>query len=282
MSPLKIEDLIPHPFDYSDYVQEHGMRHLLNDTATDSANYTRRNPGTLKVLDPQNTTPLPPEYDDLCRLHAICRNRKVCTVLEFGVGMSTIVLTDAIRRNKNDHGHYVTSELRIANPYEIHSVDNYESWINQAANSMPSELSDARICHFHLAKVTMGTFCGRICTYYDPLPALSPDLIYIDGPDQFSALGDIRGVSTRHRDKMPMAADVLTIEHFLEPGTLIIIDGRTANARFLAKNLQRDWAYLHVPSWDHHFFELQESPLGHWNQKKIEYCLGPDFYRRSE
>ena len=29
-----------------------------------------------------------------------------------------------------------------------------------------------------------------------------------------------------------MAADILSIEHFLHPGTLIVIDGRTANARF--------------------------------------------------
>ena len=120
----------------------------------------------------------------------------------------------------------------------------------------------------------MGTFCGRICTYYDPLPSLSPDLIYIDGPDPFSVLGDVRGVSTRDPGQMPMAADVLALEYFLQPGTLMIVDGRTANSRFLRNNLQRNWAYLYVPSWDQHFFELQESPLGRVNKKKIEFLLG--------
>ena len=33
-----------------------------------------------------------------------------------------------------------------------------------------------------------------------------------------------------------MAADILAIEHFLVSGTLIVVDGRTANARFLKAN----------------------------------------------
>ena len=79
----------------------------------------------------------------------------------------------------------------------------------------------------------MNMFNNRVCTYYDPIPNICPDLIYLDGPDQFSPEKDIRGISTRHQDRMPMSGDILTFEHFLQPGTLIIVDGRTANARFL-------------------------------------------------
>jgi hypothetical protein len=79
----------------------------------------------------------------------------------------------------------------------------------------------------------MGTFNDRVCTYYDFLPNVSPDFIYIDGPNQHGTLGDIGGISTRHKDRMPMSADILRMEHFLLPGTLIVVDGRTANARFL-------------------------------------------------
>ena len=31
-----------------------------------------------------------------------------------------------------------------------------------------------------------------LCTYYDNLPNISPDLIYLDGPDQFSSIGSLR------------------------------------------------------------------------------------------
>ena len=76
---------------------------------------------------------------------------------------------------------------------------------------------------------------------------------------------------------MPMAADILLFEHFLVPGTLIVVDGRTANARFLHTNLQRNWRYDYVPEFDQHFFELRERPLGRFNQAQIAYCLGGDW-----
>ena len=77
-----------------------------------------------------------------------------------------------------------------------------------------------------------------------------------------------------------MAADVLSIEHFLLPGTLIVVDGRTANARFLRANFQRNWLYYHSEDFDQHFFELCERPLGIYNKRQIEFCLGDSFFKR--
>jgi hypothetical protein len=117
----------------------------------------------------------------------------------------------------------------------------------------------------------MGTFNGRICTYYDNLPNIRPDFIYLDGPDQFSAGGSIRGFNCNHPDRMPMAADILAFEHFLEPGTMIVVDGRTANARFLRANLQRNWDYEYIEEYDQHFFEMNEPPLGKWNKAALDF-----------
>jgi len=77
-----------------------------------------------------------------------------------------------------------------------------------------------------------------------------------------------------------MSADVLAIEHFLLPGTLIVVDGRTANARFLKTNLQRNWSYYYSKEYDQHYFELTEKPLGVYNKKQIDYCLGKEFHLR--
>ena len=74
-----------------------------------------------------------------------------------------------------------------------------------------------------------------------------------------------------------MSADILTFEYFLLPGTLIVVDGRTPNARFLKTNLQRDWDYYHPEECDQHFFELKETLLGIDNKRQIEFCLGPDW-----
>ena len=77
-----------------------------------------------------------------------------------------------------------------------------------------------------------------------------------------------------------MSADIIALEHFLQPGTLIIVDGRTANARFLASNFQRKWAHYHSEKWDQHFFELQEKPLGTYNKIMLNHCLGEDYFNR--
>ena len=77
-----------------------------------------------------------------------------------------------------------------------------------------------------------------------------------------------------------MSADILSIEHFLVPGTLIVTDGRTANARFLKTNLQRDWYYCHDQEADQHYFELVEEPLGIYNKRQIDFCLGLSYFDR--
>ena len=104
---------------------------------------------------------------------------------------------------------------------------------------------------------------------FKSLPNICPDFIYLDGPDQFNVSGNIRGISTASHDRLPMAADILILEPFLLPGTLIITDGRTANARFLLNNLQQNWEYCHFEEEDIHAFELIEKPLGKINQKQI-------------
>jgi hypothetical protein len=126
----------------------------------------------------------------------------------------------------------------------------------------------------------MGTFNGRACTFYKNIPNVCPDFIYLDGPDQFSAKGFVNGISTNHPDRLPMAGDILVLEHFFLPGTLLVVDGRTANARFLKTNLQRDWIYCYDKNADQHYFELSEDPVGVYNKKQINFCLGNSFYHR--
>ena len=70
---------------------------------------------------------------------------------------------------------------------------------------------------------------------------------------------------------MPMACDILKYEHFLTPGTIILTDGRTANARFLKSNFQRKWIYKHDIFNDQSIFFLNEKPLGKFNKEQINF-----------
>jgi len=130
---------------------------------------------------------------------------------------------------------------------------------------------------FNFSGVSMDTFNGRAVTMYDQLPNVSPDFIYLDAPDQFVPVGDVRGLSTRHSDRVPMSGDILTFENYLSPGTLILIDGRVANARFLKANFQRNWKYVDDVEGDVRTFELRERPLGKYNLAQIEFCLGSEW-----
>ena len=98
------------------------------------------------------------------------------------------------------------------------------------------KINDSIKSHWLYSEVEMTTFADRFATQYRSLPICNPDFIYLDGPDQFNIKGSVNGVSTRHNDMMPMTSDILSIEHFLTPGTIIVSDGRAANVKFL-----KDW-----------------------------------------
>jgi hypothetical protein len=219
--------------------------------------------------------PYPIEWLDLSRLYALIRTRHVISAMEFGCGYSTVVMAYGLACNEQDDGMYVRDSLRRTNPYQLNVVDDMESYIDLTTGRLSSDLRD-RVT-FQYSPVRMTTFGGRICTEYETMPNTCPDLIYLDGPDQHHVQGDINGVSTRALDRMPMSCDILKIEHFLLPGTLIVTDGRTANARFLAANFQREWRHEHDEEGDVHYFELIEEPIGKWNRRQIEFCLGTDW-----
>lgn len=221
-----------------------------------------------------------PEIEDLVRLHRFVRERKVFTVLEFGVGYSNIIMADALRRNAEEFEAVKADfpKIRQNNPFELHAVDSNEEYIGFAAGRVPEQLRP--FVTMHHSGCTMGTFNDRVCHYYDTLPNICPDFIYLDAPGQYDVQGDIRNISTRHQDRLPMSADLAAMEHFLQPGTLIVVDGRTANARFLRCSFQRNWRYLHDVKGDIHTFELLEAPLGAYNEESLRYSLGDSYFER--
>ncbi len=277
---MRSVDLIPLDFNYEQYVRKFKIRELFSSTKLNLDPSRKINKTITESVDPENFMALPPELDDLSRLHYIVLNRKVTTIMEFGVGKSTRIFAEALKINHKKYHDITSRTLRRKNLYQCHSVDNNQKWIDNCVKEIPNEFFLNNLVNINFSNVITSEFVGKVCTYYESLPNVCPDLIYLDGPDQFSPIGDVRGLSTRHQDRMPMAADILTFEHFLLPGTLIIVDGRTANARFLKSNFQRTWSYYYSESWDQHFFELQEQPLGKFNKEMICHCLGEEYFKR--
>jgi hypothetical protein len=256
--------------DVESYVHAHGLASLLNVPGPSVA--AGPAPTAYAAVDPANTSPIAPNWPDLVRLHRLVLDRRVTTVLELGCGFSTVVMAHALHQNQLEHGAWVAQHLRRADAFSLHSVDDIPGWIEVTRTRVPDDLRD--IVHLNASPVHMTTFNGRIATEYETLPNVCPDLIYVDGPSQFDVIGAVNGISTRHPDRVPMSCDVLRIEHFLLPGTLIVVDGRTANARFLKANLQRAWSYHHDREGDVHLFELTEEPLGRYNEAQLRFSAG--------
>ena len=234
-------------------------QHFLDLGFEELVSESRRPP--LGVNDMQVQEPYRPELRDLYRLHSIIRKKKRTTVLEFGVGWSTVVMADALRRNAKE---YDISHLRRNNPFELHVVDDVEYWIEKTKE----RIDDEKVFFYH-SPVFMREWNGRISTEYQTLPLVNPDFIYLDGPDQFCVRNDLCGISTRHKDMLPMACDILKLEWFLTPGSILVVDGRTANARFLKANFQREWIYECEE--DQHIFTLVEDPLGKHSKNQLDF-----------
>ena len=70
---------------------------------------------------------------------------------------------------------------------------------------------------------------------------------------------------------MPMSCDILKIEYFLTPGTIIVSDGRSANSQFLIDNFKRKWLHYYDKKSDQHIFYLDAPALGVLNSRQLKF-----------
>jgi hypothetical protein len=252
-----------------EYVDLFSLRVLCKELEADRIAY--KNSTLEKSVSAFEEKPFEPEYNDLCRLHWIALSRKVINILEFGSGYSTAILADAMRTLGKYFGEWAKNSIRSENPFHVYAVEEEQRFLEITQSRLGSKLQT--FATVSRSSVDILIHDNRIASVYSKLPNISPDFIYLDGPSQFATTQEINGFSFNSKARMPMSADILRVEFFLEPGTLILVDGRTANARFLKSYLRRNWAYLHDPIGDIHYFELQEEPLGPFNKLKLEFCL---------
>lgn len=252
----RTEEYIDHFPELRRYVQEFNV---CLDASVDTVTYT---------VDPNFVEPYPLDLSDLARIHFLTLKTKPLSVLELGSGHSTFFFAHALMLLKKTFSDDVRAFNRVVPAFHIHSVDESSDFLKVTKNRMPNSVrehvsfyqSDVEIVEFRLMPVML----------YKVLPDVAVDLIYVDGPSQFSVPDGISlgGLTFRQAFRLPNAADVLRLEYFLEPGALVLIDGRTTNARFLKHNLSRSWESKHCFEGDFHLFLLNEYPLGELNRKK--------------
>ena len=154
--------------------------------------------------------------------------------------------------------------------FQLFSVDASEKWINSVQARCPEHLLH-RI-HLRHSDCEIGTYNGQLCHYYKNIPDVIADFIYLDAPHPKDVKGRINGLGFSCDERTVISADLLLMESTLLPGTFIIIDGRTNNARFLERNFTRQYDIKYDRDADITTFELIEERLGRYN------ILGSDIY----
>jgi hypothetical protein len=216
-----------------------------------------------------------PELDDLYNLYQYVLINKRTTILEFGSGWSTLIFSLALCELSNKYFSEV-KQLRRNNPFELFVIENEKKYLNITKNRIVKfnkllKIKKSIKINYFLSDVEMTTFEDKICTQYKKLPLCNPDFIYLDGPDQFKTKKDVNGISTRHKDMMPMVCDILKFEYFYTPGTIIVCDGRGSNAKFLKDYLKRKWKYIYDKKNDQHLFKLVDPVLGKHNLNQLKF-----------
>lgn len=192
--------------------------------------------GVLSLLRQNDPTEIKAVYRDLAYLHRAVRRNKPKAVVEFGVGLSTLVFVHALHMNRTEKPEREAGRL--------YTLDTSDRWLENTRNKLPEELKDLVELSHSEARLT--TVNGELCHLFDMLPNIVPDMIYLDGPDPATIVGEVHGLTylvERGETRRVMSADILLYEAGLKIGAMIIVDNRKMNTRFLRRNLKRKWKF---------------------------------------
>tara|TARA_Y100000591_G_C21832659_1_gene700567 strand:+ start:1491 stop:2345 length:855 start_codon:yes stop_codon:yes gene_type:complete len=220
-------------------------------------------------VDPNLSKQIPPKPIDLSRLYNLMRAEKPFTVLEFGVGYSTLVIAKALKENEEEFNKQNEKEIRNTKMFKLYVVDTQEKWIENLKKNIPNELKKYIV--LSQSDIHIKLYNGQVCHFYDKIPDINPEFIYLDGPHPLDPEGDINGLSFKCFERTPIAADICLLESTLLPGCNILVDGRTNNVRFLKNNLKRNYSFKWDRIGDVTLITLKEKKLGKLNKLGFEY-----------
>jgi hypothetical protein len=213
-----------------------------------------------------------PDLKDLWNLYRLTRVTKALSVLEIGSGWSTLAFTLALSANKEDYEQN-TRSLRHPNKFQLLTVEAEKKFIKQTLKRIP--IDSMQMVKPWISKHKFTQLNGQICTRMRKIPTFTADIFYLDGPDcgEKQITGSFDGFKLNYGDEdkvygLPMSGDLLMLEPYFWPGSLIVVDGRAANVNFLRNNLRRNWRYRYLDS-DQHILYLDEQSWGKFSQNHI-------------
>ena len=212
-----------------------------------------------------------PELDDLWFLYKLIKDKCITSILEYGSGWSTYAMAIALHENFLDFGLEHIETIRHPNAFKLMTIDASSEYLESAMNRISDKVKENVLPVFSSPILT--SLDGVICHKFGSIPNFAPDLIYLDGPDHNQVIGNVEGFEYNESFTQPMGSDLLMVEPFLWPETIIVTDGRTANARFLETRFKRNWQVLHDPFGDRTIFRLAETALGLISEEHVNFRM---------
>lgn len=235
----------------------------------DIINKSQKN--SLKINQLRSKVPYKPELLDLYVIFQFVKLNKRISCLEYGSGWSSLFIALALNENEKKYKKEVFN-LRRNYRFKNLIIDNEKKYLAITKKRIKQVNRNLlKNTDFIFSKCRIKKYNYNYVTEFDYTPKINPDFIYLDGPDQFNIIKSSDGFNIDSKDLTPMAADILKIEFFLNPGTIILADGRGANTNFLKINFKRKWKYKYLENFDQHLFVLDEKPYGVESKKIIRF-----------
>ncbi len=225
------------------------------------------------LIDPtevvRDTVLYKPEVRDLYRLYNFVIDNCVISILEFGSGWSTLALSMGLEFNNYNLKAVYTGYKRNPNSFRLCSVDSSKFFSDKAVNRLSE--NQRNLVDVFISTPYLNKFQGYPISTWEPVPRFDFDLIYLDAPEpeQIVVEGTALPMSTLY--DLPIAGDICINEPYILPNASIIVDGRTANVRFLKSKLYRNWSVKNYEAQDVSVFYLDEQPLGSINEAHISF-----------
>lgn len=165
---------------------------------------------------------------DLSRLHKNIVRRRPRRVLEYGSGMSTIVIYDALNK---------TASSNLEEPIEFYSLDESLDWIDILRKHAPFLGSNSKVkLELIVTNYRQLDSLGREIVCEKKLP-INPDFVYVDGPtsnaaylfDSFAGVGE------------PINVDVISYIQIMPINSTVIFDDRRGSVLDLLQRIKRPY-----------------------------------------
>jgi hypothetical protein len=154
-----------------------------------------------------------PDWSDLLNIYELGRRRRPKIVIEFGSGCSTLMFAKALADNGSGH---------------LYSIETSEHFKKRTESYLPASLRPfVELIH---SDIEFGQMAGEKVMWHRTIPDVSPNLVYIDGPDYQDFSADVE-----------IQADGVMLEPKAQLDYTILIDGRKQTFEFTRRNLRRNY-----------------------------------------